>query len=88
MSSPPRVRGDVVLREVGEAWVLYDPQARQLHELNLTAALVWSFCDGEHTVEAIAERVRAALNQAPEPGMVRRDVEGVLEAFAQAGLLT
>ena len=87
MSAAPRVRGDAVFREVGDEWVVYDPRARRLHALNLTAALVWAFCDGEAEVDEIALKVRSALATAPDEATVRADVDRVLGDFREAGLL-
>lgn len=44
----PMARGDVVLRRVGNEWVLFDAARDGAHVLNLTAAVVWTYCDGEH----------------------------------------
>jgi hypothetical protein len=87
VSAAPRVRADAVFREVGEEWVVYDPRARQLHALNLTAALVWTFCDGEAEVDEIVGKVRSALATAPDEAAVRSDVDRVLHDFREAGLL-
>ncbi len=78
----PRARPDVVFRRVGDDWVLFDPEAQQIHVLNLTAALVWSFCTGEHTVEAIEQEVRGAFPDAEDAGVTE-----ALEQFRASGLL-
>lgn len=83
----PRARDDVVFRAVGPEWVLYDPETRQLHVLNLTAALVWSHCDGSHGVEEMVVAVAEAFPDAPPAGGVRADVVQALETFAREGLL-
>lgn len=44
----PMARGDVVLRRVGNEWVLFEAARDRTHVLNLTAAVVWTYCDGEH----------------------------------------
>lgn len=81
----PRSRADVVFRRVGEDWVLFDPATQRLHVLNLTAALVWSFCTGDHDVPAIDEEVRRAFGEAPTGDT---GVEDALRDFRSAGLLT
>jgi hypothetical protein len=83
----PRVREDLVFRELGEEWVVFDPRSRRLHLLNLTAALVWSHCNGEHAVDEIVSRVEGAFADAPPPDDVQRDVQEALRTFASEDLL-
>lgn len=80
----PRGREDVVFRRVGEDWVLFDPGTQRIHVLNLTAALVWSFCTGERGADAIEEEVRRSFGRPPagETG-----VREALRGFREAGLL-
>ena len=83
----PRARDDVVFRSVSGDWVLYDPRSQDLHVLNVTAAAVWSFCDGSSTPDAIARELAERLDDAPAPEVVRRDVETALARFRADGLL-
>lgn len=83
----PQRREDVVFRSLADEWVAYDPETRRLHVLNLTAALVWSHCDGTLGIEAIADLVRAAFDPSPGEAQVRRDVQEALETFGREGLL-
>jgi hypothetical protein len=83
----PRAREDVVFRAVGDEWVLYDPETRQLHVLNLTAALVWTHCDGDHAVDDMVQAVAGAFPDAPGADGVRDDVRDTLGTFADEGLL-
>ncbi len=80
-------RADVVFRALAREWVIYDPQTRKLHVLNLTAALVWSLCDGEHDLEAMTRSVRETLEDPPDEATVRSHVGEAVDTFAQEGLL-
>ena len=78
----PHARPDVLFRRVGEDWVLFDSSGQQLHVMNLTAALVWSYCTGEHPVRTIEAEVSGAFPDSPaDPG-----VRLILEAFRVAEL--
>jgi len=79
----PRSRDDVVFRRVGEDWVLFDPVTQRIHILNLTAALVWSFCTGEEDVAAVERQVREAFGIAVDDP----EVVDALQEFLDAGLL-
>lgn len=83
----PRGRDDVVFRQLDEEWVLFDPRADRLHALNLTAALVWSHCTGEHDAGGIAETVAAAFQPPLAGADILADVEATLQRFREEGLL-
>ncbi len=82
----PRARRDLVLRRVGSEWVLYDEASARAHVLNLTAAVIWTYCDGGHERSMIAEAIAREV-----PGVdaqsIRGDVDDALRRFADEGLL-
>lgn len=75
----PKARDDVVFRRVGEDWVLFDPAAQRIHVLNLTAALLWSFCTGESDVPALDREVRRAFGAAVDDPQVSQALQGFLD---------
>ena len=87
LSDLPRGREDVVFRQLADEWVLYDPGSNQIHVLNLSAALVWTACTGELTVDQIVDEVRSSYPDDPERDLVQRDVLEALEHLAEEGLL-
>ena len=84
--TPPMARRDIVLRRVGSEWVLFDAARDRAHVLNLTAALVWTYCDGEHDPGAIAAAISKEISDAARE-RVQGDIEVVLRRFAVEGLL-
>lgn len=82
----PLARPDVALRRVGSEWVLFDAGRDRAHVLNLTAAVVWTYCDGDHEPAAIASAIAHDLRTA-ESAAIRHDIEDVLRRFAAEGLL-
>lgn len=83
----PKARPDVVFRPMEDEWVLFDPVAHRIHVLNLTAALVWSLCDGVHDLEEMAREVAGSFSGAPEPSAVAEEVTATVERFREEGLL-
>ena len=82
-SSLPQTRTDVVFRRVGDEWVLFDPEADQLHAINLAAALVWRLLsDGEDR-----ETIQESLIEAFGDRMVGDPLAESLAQFQNAGLL-
>ncbi|GMV06978.1 MAG: hypothetical protein AMXMBFR53_32530 [Gemmatimonadota bacterium] len=76
----PRVRDDVVFRRVAEDWILFDPASQRIHLLDLTGALVWSFCTGDVDVPALERQVREAFGIAVEEPKVGEALQGFLDA--------
>jgi hypothetical protein len=87
MPTLPAGRNDVLLRRVGNEWVLFDASQGRAHVLNLTAAVVWTYCDGSHASEAIADAIGREIIDAPAKTHIRADVDQVLRRFATEGLL-
>ena len=83
----PRTRDDVVFRQLKDEWVVLDPVADRVHVLNLTAALVWTACDGATTPEQISQGIREAFEGDLDPARIRSDVDAALEEFQREGLL-
>ena len=82
----PTARPDLVLRRVANEWVLFDSTHGRAHVLNLTAAVIWTYCDGMHGSSAIADAIaRAVPDTAPE--RLQTDVDQALRRFADEGLL-
>ncbi len=81
MSATPKAREDVVFRPLADEWVLFDPRRHLLHVLNLTAALVWTHCDGETSLEALVEEVESAFTDPPPRSDLVRDVDEALQRF-------
>ena len=82
----PKARPDVVLRRVGNEWVLFDAKRDRAHVLNLAAAIVWTYCDGGHSASAIADAISREIS-AEAGARITDDVEDVIRRFASQGLL-
>ena len=82
----PPARADVVYRILDGEAVLYDPRNASTHRLNATALAVWHACDGHTAASQVAERLTREYDVPLDTA--RADVEELLAAFAQAGLVT
>lgn len=50
----PKVRrNDVLERDLGDGLLVYDFRSLRVISLNRPSALIWSLCDGEHTIGEI-----------------------------------
>jgi hypothetical protein len=57
-----------------------------MHVLNAMAELVWRMCDGQHTIDQMAQHISEAY-EVPLGTDVRADVQSVIQSFAQLGML-
>jgi hypothetical protein len=85
-ASNPIRHPDILLQEAGEETLLYSPEGRAVHVLNLTARAIWERCDGQHSIGDIVQELRASYAVPPEYD-VEGDVRRTLEVFAEKGLL-
>ncbi len=86
IQSAPTARPDVILRRVGSEWVLYDAANERAHVLNLTAAVIWTYCDGSFQPAGIADAIATEVPNL-DAALIRRDIHDVLRRFADEGLL-
>src|SRR5215831_9590003 len=87
MTSPsyPKARADVEAHLLPDGTcLLVDLAADEGHVLSVLGALVWDYCDGTMSRDAITAEVVELLPQ--NPG-VRDEVTQFLDTFAERGLL-
>ena len=71
----PLKRADLSIDEAASGFVINDTGRGRVHYLNHTAALIFELCDGQSSVEDIAELVRQAFNLPESPeDLVRAQV--------------
>jgi PqqD family protein of HPr-rel-A system len=85
IQSRPKPHPEVATTELDGEAVVYDPRNGQVHQLNPTAALVWSLCDGELAVVDMAETIAEAYGIPTEDAAA--DIDELLTKFSSAGLL-
>jgi hypothetical protein len=82
----PRRRLDVRAEPLPDgSAVLYDPHRRMTYAITVTAAEVWEWCDGTHTVSAMIDSL-ARRYDAPED-VITRDVAALVERLSIEQLL-
>lgn len=83
-SSRPSVIDGLDVNEVKDGLIVYEETSDRVHYLNGTASIVFSLCDGEHSVAEIADVLATAyqLDEAPST-----TVEECLAGLEKEGLL-
>jgi hypothetical protein len=84
----PRGRRDLTLRPADGEFSLYDASGRRAEPMSLRAALIWTYCDGQHHIDAITQALVGNLPESGDPDAVRREVNRALDQFAAHGLLS
>ena len=82
----PKKREDLTINKFGDEVMLYDSTNEKIHVLNHTAYLIWKFCDGNHTINAI-EREINKIFPAIELGDVSKDIKETIINFIKIKLI-
>ncbi len=85
MTGQPKLRDDLLSREVDDELLLYDAKSGEVHVLNPTAAAIAELCDGNTTVSAIADEILSVLSA--DPAAVRADVARIIGELLEKDLV-
>ena len=78
-------RTDLLVRTIDGEIVILDKRACKIHQLNVTASLIWQCCDGNNTADAIAAII--AEHFACQIQTVVDDVRSALRQLEVLGLI-
>jgi hypothetical protein len=81
----PKRRSDLNARVVDGEMVVLDRRSERIHQLNQTACFIWDRCDGDRSLEQIADGMIEAFEVDEETAT--RDVVATVKQFAELGLL-
>ena len=76
----PVKKDGLVVQNLGDEVIVYDPVSHRAHALNRTAALVFERLDGKHDFDALARHVGQALGQPPQKALVTAAVNELAAA--------
>ncbi len=60
----PRRDSQLIIHELDDELLLYDPRIDRTHRLNGSASVIWQHCSGERSVEDIASKLTEAFDVA------------------------
>lgn len=81
----PRLRSDLVTRDVADDFLVYDPDNGETYLLNPTAAAIVELCDGTTDAAAIADEIATITHADRAPVLV--DVERTLQDLTKKRLV-
>ena len=70
---------------VHKSAVIIDPVQNKIHELDEVATCIWTYLDGEHNIEQIADQL--TQEYAVENAVALYDTQELCEALKSEGLL-
>jgi hypothetical protein len=76
--------GNLDISPADDGCVIYDPEQDRIHFLNPTAVLILELCNGENSLEQIADLVKQAYGLPEAPA---EDVREALKQLKAEGLL-
>ena len=85
MNDKPVARQEVLERQVGDEWMLYDAVGRAVHVLNVPARFVWQRCDGQHALDDFVREAREEFDV--DDASARQDIAECLQALHLAGVI-
>ena len=77
----PNRNTNLIMKNLGDETILYDPAQKAVHVLNPTAQIVWELCDGEHNIDDMEQALRSKFS-VPADHDVKADILQTLETFA------
>jgi hypothetical protein len=82
---PLRTR-DIEYKKLGKECIIYSPDNKNVHVLNVTGSLIWHLSDGTHTITQICTKVRDRFDL-PENVDVYKDVKKILSQLLKLDLV-
>ena len=82
---PKRISNALASRKVDNDLLIVDRNNDKIHQLNSSAAFIWSLCDGNHSVEDIVMKTFAKFDI--DEDQIRKDVNSTLENLVELNLI-
>ena len=78
-------RLDLLVEEIEDEVVIYDPRTHRVHHLNPMASIIWELFDVSVSPQEIVKEIVDSLNA--ESQKVEKDVQETLKHLQEKGLL-
>ncbi len=86
MNYKPKSKSNIIVKNIGDEQVLYNPINSHIHVLNKTAYPIWELADGTNTVNTIIQKLTLMFENLKSHNL-EEDVCKVLTEFENQGLL-
>ena len=83
----PRKKDDHQEQRIGDELYLYGKDGEKLVVLNATAMLIWSFCDGTHSINDMVDELKN-IHSEVDQAELRKDIEQTVQTLLRKNLIT
>ena len=81
----PKTRDDFLIQDVDGELLVLDRKYNEIHQLNTTASLIWTKCDGNNSIENIVKILINDFDISLEEAT--RDTSATIALFQEKNLL-
>jgi pyrroloquinoline quinone biosynthesis protein D len=82
----PLRKSNLILKDMGDEFLIYSAEHKELHVINPTAQRIWELCDGKHSLQTIEDELRAHFSIPPATD-IAGDILKTVNIFKDKGLL-
>jgi hypothetical protein len=82
----PLHKNNLILKDLGDEFLIYSAENKEIHVINPTAQLIWNMCDGEHSMSDIEHEIQTHFSIPPDRD-IKEDIQSTLNIFRDKGLL-
>ncbi len=79
-------KNNLLLKDLGDEFLIYSAEHKEIHVMNPTARLIWDMCDGEHSITDIEKELRAHFSNSDGRDIIK-DIQSTINIFHDKGLL-
>jgi len=83
----PKAKTNILVKNIDEERVLYNPDNSSIHVLNKTAYPVWELADGTNTVASIIQKLSEMFEGSDKNHNIEGDVYKILTEFKRQDLI-
>jgi methyltransferase-like protein len=81
----PITKPDLINQDVDGETLILNNQGAEIHQLNEVASFIWGQCDGQHSIDDIAQLLLQHYSVSQQQATI--DVAEIIEQFKTKGLL-
>ena len=82
----PLQKSNLIIKDLGDEFLIYSAEHKELHVINPTARLIWDMCDGNHTINDIKTEIQTRFAIPPDRDIIS-DIHSTLDTFCKKGLI-
>ena len=82
----PLHKNDLTLKDLGDEFLIYSAERKEIHVVNPTGRMIWDMCDGMHSISDMENELRTHFSVPAERDLAA-DILTTIGTFREKGLL-